>query len=93
VPEFRDDNDRSVAGLLEAFDELMKRAETYQLSLEGQLAEVIENREDSALRHVERGARFAREFVALLDETVLEALMDMRNSQHHIYMSRLGKLV
>jgi hypothetical protein len=93
VPEYRDQNDRDVAGLLETFDELVRRAEAYRDSLQRQLAEATAAGESMSPRHIERGSRQAGALVDLLEDTVLEALIDIRNNQHHVHMSRAGKLV
>lgn len=93
MTEYRDQNDRDVAALLEAYDELVRRVEAYLSSLDWQHAAATAAGEAKYARHIDTGRRQARGLLDLLENDVLDGVINLRNNQHHIRMAREGKLV
>jgi hypothetical protein len=91
--ELLDDNDRAVAGLIEAYDLLAQRADAYLERLKPQLDEANATGDPRYIGRVERGIGFTQTLIDLLDEGVLNVLMELRHSQHHIRLGREGKIV
>ena len=93
MADYLDSNDEAVAGLIAAYDALVARAESYEQSIEEQFEAANRDGKVKHARHVGTGRRNVRLLLDLLEEDVLEAVMRLKDNQHHIRMSREGKLV
>lgn len=88
-----DRNDADVRAILDAYDELMRRAERYLRSLDEQHAVATAAGTAQLGRHIDAGRRHTRALIEALETDVLDKLIDLRNNQHHVRLAREGKLV
>ena len=93
MADYLDDNDRDVALLVEAFDGLVGRVETYLKGLDRQLGEARAQKNENWARHLETGRRQTQALLDLLEGEAFDLAMRLKDNQHHIRMSRAGKLV
>lgn len=93
VSGYLDENHEAVARILEAYDELVDRAEHFREVLRPQLPEAEASGDSRWVGRVQRCMGSLEALIETLDNAALDSLMELRHYQHHIRVAKQGKMV